>query len=98
MQLEIAREALKDYNFEWAKLTISTEGEDMLLKLQLDGKPARTLPFAFRKDIGSFARVDGQAGGSKFQGIRLDVNFRLPLNKILQYKSIIQMMRKKGAN
>ena len=94
MQLEIAREALKDYDFKWAKLTISTEGEDMLLKLQLDGKPAKTLPFAFRKDIGSFARVEGQAEGSKFQGIRLDVNFRLPLNKILQYKSIIQMMRK----
>jgi hypothetical protein len=97
MQLEIAREALKDYDFEWAKLTISTEGDDMLMKLQLDGKPAGTLPFAFRKDIGSFARVEGQAQGSNFQGIRLDVNFRLPLNKILQYKSIIQMMRKKGA-
>lgn len=95
MQLEIAREALKDYNFDWAKLTVSTEGEDMLLKLQLDGKPAKTLPFAFSKDIGSFARVDAQAKGSTFQGIRLDVNFRLPLNKILQYKSIIQMMRKK---
>jgi len=94
MQLEIAREALKDYNFDWAKLTVSTEGEDMLLKLQLDGKPARTLPFAFSKDIGSFARVEGQAKGSTFQGIRLDVNFRLPLNKILQYKSIIQMLRK----
>jgi hypothetical protein len=98
MQLEIAREALKDYDFTWAKMTISTEGEDMLLKLQLDGKPARTLPFAFSKDIGGFARVEGQAKGSTFQGIRLDVNFKLPLNKILQYKSIIQMMRKKGAN
>jgi hypothetical protein len=96
MQLEIAREALKDYDFKWAKLTISTEGEDMLLKLQLDGKPAKTLPFAFRKDVGSFARVEGQAKGSTFQGIRLEVNFKLPLNKILQYKSIIQMMRKKG--
>jgi hypothetical protein len=69
----------------------------MLLKLQLDGKPARTLPFAFQKDLGRFARVEGRAEGSTFQGIRLDVNFRLPLNKILQYRSIIQMMRKKGA-
>ena len=31
--------------------------------------------------------VQSQAGGqgSRFQGIQLDVNFRLPLNQILQY-------------
>jgi len=97
MQMEIAREALKDYDYSWAKLTVTTEGEDMLLKLQLDGKPATTLPFVFHKEIGKFARVAGQSQGSTFQGIRLDVNFRLPLNKILQYKSIIQMIRTKGA-
>jgi hypothetical protein len=28
-----------------------------------------------------------------FQGIRLDVNFRLPLDKLLQYKDIVNMMR-----
>jgi hypothetical protein len=97
MQMEIAREALKDYDYSWAKMTVTTEGEDMLLKLQLDGKPAKTLPFVFNKDIGGFARVEGRAQGSTFQGIRLDVNFRLPLNKILQYKSVIQMIRNKGA-
>jgi hypothetical protein len=93
-QMELARKALEDYDFSWAKLNITTEGEDLLLKMQLDGKPAQLLPFVYRKDIGGFAKVEAGIAGSKFQGIRLDVNFRLPLNKIMQYKELIQMIQK----
>ena len=95
IQLDIAREALKDYKYTWASLTVSTEGEDMQLKLKFDGEPANRLPFVFSQEHGGFARVDDPSRGSKFQGIRLDLNFALPLNKILQYKSLIQMIRKK---
>jgi hypothetical protein len=94
VQMELARKALEDYDYSWAKLNITTEGEDLLLKLQLDGKPAQPLPFVYRKDIGGFAKVEAGIAGSKFQGIRLDVNFRLPLNKIMQYKDLIQMIQK----
>jgi prepilin-type processing-associated H-X9-DG protein len=94
VQMELASEALKDYDYSWAKLNITSQGEDLLLQMQMDGKPAKTLPFVYRKDIGGFAKVEADVAGSKFQGIRLDVNFRLPLNKLLQYKSLINMMKK----
>ena len=84
---------MEDYDYSWAKLNITTEGEDVLLKMQLDGKPANPLPFVYRKDIGSFAKIEAGVEGSRFQGIRLDVNFRLPLNKIMQYKDLIQMIQ-----
>ncbi len=58
----------------------------------MDGKPAKLLPFVYRKDIGGFIKVEAGSKGSKFQGIRLDVNFRLPLNKLLQYKDLIEMI------
>jgi hypothetical protein len=58
----------------------------------MDGKPAKTLPFVYRKDIGGFIKVEADSKGSKFQGIRLDVNFRLPLNKLLQYKDLLKMV------
>jgi hypothetical protein len=61
--------------------------------MQLDGKPAQSLPFVYQKDIGGFARVEAGVQGSIFQGIRLDVNFRLPLNKIMQYKELIQLIQ-----
>jgi hypothetical protein len=91
-QMELAREALKDYDYSWAKLRLNSEGENLLLQMQMDGKPAKTLPFVYSKDIGGFIRVDAESQGSRFQGIRLDVNFRLPLNKLLQYKDLIKMI------
>lgn len=94
VQMELARKALEDYDYTWAKLNLNTEGEDLLLNMQLDGKPAQSLPFVYQKDIGGFAKVDADVQGSTFQGIRLDVNFRLPLNKILQYQELIQMLQK----
>ncbi|MFC1513153.1 YdbH domain-containing protein [Thermodesulfobacteriota bacterium] len=89
-QVDLAREALKDYTYDWARLSMRSEGEDLLLGLQLNGKPTKPLPFVYRKDIGGFARVEADSPGSVFQGIRLDVNFRLPINTILDYGSSIQ--------
>ncbi|MCK5419135.1 MAG: YdbH domain-containing protein, partial [Desulfobacterales bacterium] len=93
VQMELARKALEDYDYSWAKLNLTTEGDDLLLNLQLDGKPAKSLPFVYRKDIGGFAKVEADIEGSTFQGIRLDVNFRLPLNKLMQYKELIRMIQ-----
>jgi hypothetical protein len=93
VQMDLAREALKDYAYDWVKLTLNTKGEDLLVRMQLDGKPAAALPFVYKPESGRFARVAEQEQGSRFQGIRLDVNFRLPLNKILRYKDLLQLMR-----
>ncbi len=96
VQMELARKALEDYDYSWAKLNLTTEGDDLLLNLQLDGKPAKSLPFVYRKDLGGFVKVEAGIEGSTFQGIRLDVNFRLPLNKLMQYKELIRMIQQSG--
>jgi len=84
-QIDLAREALKHYRYDWAKLDITTEQENLNLKLKLDGTPVEVLPFEYRQDFGGFVRVDADSPGSRFQGIRLDVNFDLPLNQVLKY-------------
>ncbi|MFC1812171.1 YdbH domain-containing protein [Thermodesulfobacteriota bacterium] len=92
-QIELAREALKDYDYQWAKMNIVSIGEDVLLRLQFDGKPAHPLPFVYNKEIGNFAKIEAGGKESVFQGIGLDVNFRVPLNKILYYKDIFNMIQ-----
>ena len=94
VQLELAREALKDYDYDWAKLNLKTEGDNAVLRLQLNGKPSNPLPFVYNKEIGGFVKVETGSKGSIFQGIRLDVNFRVPLDKILRYKDILDMIQK----
>jgi hypothetical protein len=88
MQMAIAQEALKDFEYKWAKMGLTTEGSDMVMKLQFDGKPANPLPFVYKKDIGKFIKLETDAKGSVFKGISLDINFRLPLNEILRYKDL----------
>lgn len=92
-QIELTIEALKDFIYDWVRLKLVTEGEDLLLYLQFDGKPANPLPFVYKKDLGGFVRVKSAEEGSRFQGIRLDINFVIPLDKILHYRNALNTSR-----
>lgn len=92
-QLELAQEAVRDCQYKWVRIKADTVGENLLVRLSLDGKPASTLPFVYKKEFGGFIRVTGNVQGSNFQGLRLDVNFSVPLNRILLYKDIVNMIQ-----
>lgn len=91
-QIELAREAVRDFEYKWVRIKADTVGEDLLVRLSVDGKPKSTLPFIYRKEFGGFMRVTGDVKGSNFQGLRLDVNFSVPLDRILLYKDIMNMI------
>ncbi|MBW2367873.1 MAG: hypothetical protein JRH15_08295 [Deltaproteobacteria bacterium] len=63
------------------------------MKMQFDGHPSDILPFVYKRELGGFARVEAGAQGSKFQGIRLDINFRLPLDDLMQYKEVMELIQ-----
>ena len=87
-QVDLAREALRDFEYKWAKLRVVSEEENLHMRLQFDGTPGRILPFEYNETFGGFVRVDADSRGSEFQGISLDVNFRVPLNDLLEYKDL----------
>ena len=89
-QMELARHALKDYDYAWAKITMNTVAEDLLVQLQFDGKPAEPLPFVYAPETGGFVKTAPGKPGSVFQGIRLDVNVTLPLNRMLRYRELFK--------
>ncbi|MBF0390500.1 MAG: YdbH domain-containing protein [Desulfamplus sp.] len=84
-QLDLAKEALKNYRYEWARFGFNTKGEELLVKMEFDGKPQNTLPFVYKKELGSFIRVSADKSGSNFQGIKIDVNLQLPFNRVLKF-------------
>jgi hypothetical protein len=92
VQLDLAREALKDFEYTWAKLTFNTQKDTLSVNMELDGKPGRLLPFVYKKEVGSFVRVDAQSPGSHFQGITLDVNLTLPFNQVIKFGNKIQKL------
>lgn len=83
-QMDLAREALKNYTYKWARVGFNSQGEDLMVKLEFDGSPGTNLPFEYQKELGTFVRVDATSPGSRFQGIKLDVNLTLPFNRVMK--------------
>lgn len=89
-QLDIASEALRDFDYQWVKINLETKQDMLKVKMQIDGKPADLLPFDYDKQKGYFVRIKGK--GAKFQGIKLDINTSVPLNRLLIFNSKLQSM------
>lgn len=84
-QIDLAQEALKEFNYKWAKIYLKSSGDNLSLRLNVDGKPSKILPFRFKKDLGRFVRVDASSPGSQFEGINLDLNLNLPFNEVVKF-------------
>lgn len=91
-QVDLAREALKNYRYNWARLGLNTEDDGLLVKMEFDGRPEDNLPFVYKKKLGRFVRVGGSSPGSNFQGIKIDVNLKLPFNKVMKFGNKINSM------
>ena len=90
-QIDLAREALKNYQYDWAKVLLNSEEKDLHVKLSFDGRPTRSLPFIYDKKKGGFIRDKDARQLSEFKGLSLDVNFRIPLNELIGYKKLLEM-------
>ncbi len=89
--LDYSMQALENFAYNWTKLSFNSLDNDLLITMQLDGKPAEPLPFT-SKD----GQIVPSATGTGMQHpIRLDVNFRLPINDLFQYGTSIQSMMEK---
>ncbi len=93
-QLDLAQEALKDFDYKWAKLVFNTFEDTLYVNMELDGKPSKPLPFVFKKEFGGFTRVDASNPGSNFQGIKLDVNLKLPFNEVMKFGNKLKSLFK----
>lgn len=91
-QLDFAGEALRNFQYNWVKLLLVTEAENLVLQMKLDGQPAQPIPFKYDRALGTFSRLEvGSAGGIRHP-IRLDMNLRMPLDKVLGYSGSIRQL------
>jgi hypothetical protein len=84
--LDYSMKALENFSYNWTKLFFNSQQDDLLIAMQLDGKPAAPLPFGYKD-----GQIVPSGEGSGLQHpIRLDVNFRLPMRDLFQYGKNIQ--------
>ena len=77
IEMELAKDALKDFSYSWVRMRLQSVGpdkENMKLSLSLDGKPNRALYYAFDENTASFMKSNTPC---IFQGIRLDTNVNM---------------------
>jgi len=86
--LDYSMQALENFSYNWTKLTFNSQEEDLLIKMQIDGKPAVALPFGYKKGH----IVPTEKGQGLQHPIRLDVNFRLPFTDLFQYGKNMQSL------
>ncbi len=77
IEMELAKDALKDFSYSWVRMRMQSVGpdkENMKLELSLDGRPNRALYYAFDENTASFIKSPTPC---IFQGIRLDTNVNM---------------------
>ena len=84
--LDYSMKALENFSYNWTKLSFNSQKDDLLITMQLDGKPADPLPFGYKNG----QIVPSEQGPGLQHPIRLDVNFRLPMQDLFQYGKNIQ--------
>jgi hypothetical protein len=92
-QIQLARETVKNYDYNWAKVGLHTVGNDLMLSLSFNGQPAKPIPFAYEQDAGKFIRIKAEEGGGIKPEVFLDLNFKLPLNEVLHYREFMDMIK-----
>ncbi len=98
--LQFAGAALKNFEYDWAKLLMNTEDENLRIELRVFGKPVEPLPFQFDADKSSFVRLPKNHRATIRQPLNLDVNFNVPINELLKQRDvlmpILKAVQKKG--
>ncbi|MEM7391470.1 MAG: YdbH domain-containing protein, partial [Verrucomicrobiota bacterium] len=95
LQMQIARESLKHYEYEWAKLTLGHKDgnpDDLLVTFELKGKPADTLPFGFSPKKGLYFAGEDSPWEAEFKALGFTFNLLIPLNELLEVERRVSGM------
>ncbi len=84
--LDYSLQALENFSYDWTKLSFSNREDDLLLAMEIDGKPVSPLPFQYKQG----QITPSNKGPGMQHPVHLDVNFRLPLKDMFRYGHNIQ--------
>lgn len=87
--LDYAMDALKDFSYDSLRFNLNTTDNDLLITMQLDGKPAAPLPYGYKD--GRIVKVI--SGPGLQHPIQLNVNFHLPSAEVFRFGKNIQSIR-----
>ena len=76
-QLDLAGEALKDFEYNRAKISLVTDKDQLKVKMHIDGTPIKPLPFVYDQAEKSYIRTD--KASEKLPELSLNIDNTIPL-------------------
>jgi hypothetical protein len=76
-RLDLAGEALKDFEYKWSKLSLATDKGQLEVKMQIDGTSVKPLPFVYDQAEKSYIRTD--KASEELPEISLNIDKTVPL-------------------
>ncbi|GEM_PF-2499631 len=86
----LAEEAIKDFGYDWARITLNSLGDRLTMKVELDGKPNQKLPLKLDPKSKELVRDPSGERAVELQGLSLDLNFvDIDVNELLREKGLM---------
>jgi hypothetical protein len=81
----LAEEAIKNFEYKWARIDFETNNNNLNLILRLDGKPSDKLPLVYDDKTGDFVKAPNNGKHVELQGLKLDLKFiDIDINRLLK--------------
>jgi hypothetical protein len=86
-QIGLVTAALADFSYQWITMTLNSEGENLMVRIEADGQPTQVLPYEYDSRSGTYVKVDPRSGRGTRQPMAFTLNLTVPLNQLLCYAS-----------
>jgi len=86
-QVGLVTAALAEFNYDWITLTLNSEGENLLVVVEMAGTPANILPYEYDSGTGTYVKTALRPGRGIRQTMRFNLNLTVPMNQLLCYAS-----------
>ncbi|MEG2075011.1 MAG: hypothetical protein RRY34_00800, partial [Victivallaceae bacterium] len=94
VNMDLAYEALKNYEYTSARMSITSEADKLKINLKLSGRPLAPLPFTVDASSGGLTRSKEKT--IILQGLELDTTYIIELNRLLLIYKYIDKLKSGG--
>lgn len=85
-QLGMVSAALADFEYDWITMTLNSVDESLRVSMEVSGRPAQPLPYAYDERRQAYVRIADDQTGTR-RPMRFTFNLNVPFNQLLWYAS-----------
>jgi len=82
----LVEEAIKDFNYDWVRISLNSRGGLLQMNVELNGAPAQKLPLEYDSKTRNFIKSPSGSRNVELRGLHLELKFiDIDLNYILKH-------------